>query len=145
MSSDLISDSTALFIQPALIYLLICNIFGSRSILSQFGQFVFPPSPPYKFCPGALPRFGSFRFAFHFGAQYLTSRVVSLFSIFIYTLKARGRGPCPCLSQMKTEHVGSLVRPDMPVGSLKAGRGYPSGAFRPDVDDARNGKLVEAA
>ena len=33
----------------------------------------------------------------------------------------------------------------MPVGSLMAGRGYPSGAFRPDVDDARNGKPVEAA
>ena len=51
----------------------------------------------------------------------------------------------PCLSQMKTEHVGSLEWPDMPVGSLKAGRGYPSGAFRPDVDEARNGKPVEAA
>ena len=46
---------------------------------------------------------------------------------------------------MKTEHVGSLEWPDMPVGSLKAGRGYPSGAFRPDVDEARNGKPVEAA
>ena len=45
----------------------------------------------------------------------------------------------------ETEHVGSLERPDMPVGSLKAGRGYPSGAFRPDVDDAKNGKPVEAA
>ena len=33
----------------------------------------------------------------------------------------------------------------MPVGSRKAGRGYPSGAFRPDVDQARNGKPIEAA
>ena len=71
--------------------------------MGQLGKFVSPPSPPYKFCSGASSRLGFF-FASHLISVRNTSPArFSLFSGLIYTLKARGRGPCPCLSQTLKE------------------------------------------